>query len=313
MSAKEKILSALNKKLGKGAAKVASEGSASEVKEVIPTGIDVLDHHILGCGGLPVGRVGEMFSSPSSGKTSLGFQFLAAAQKAGGLAILLETEDSLMVERSRTFGVDPEEVILVEPDTVERTLDTIVEVMQNLPDDVGPNVLVWDSIAATEIQSQAEALEKKGFGGSGTHAVGVRGKLLSEALPIIARLARQKRTAVVLINQTRDKVGVMFGDTTTTPGGNAVKFHASWRLQMWKGTAVKQGTEVVGQDVTVKAVKNKVSVPQHKAKVRLLFHEGFDNMWSTLDYAKEEKLIAPRTQKTENNYNEAIAALNWKK
>src|SRR3990172_4010474 len=229
---RDAVLSAIESKFpGKG--RGMSAGSSSEVRSVIPSGIEAVDYYVLGCGGLPTGRIVELFGEEGSGKSSLAFCFMAGAQKAGGLAILCETENALQVKRAAVFGVDTEKAILLEPTTMEEALNQMKVALETIPNGVGPNILAWDSLAATSLSAQVDSA----FGEA--KIMGKRGKLTSEALPLLGRLAREKSTTLLIVNQLRDKIGVMFGDTTTTPGGNAPKFQASVRLRLWRGSAVK--------------------------------------------------------------------------
>lgn len=285
--------------------KFASSGSLSEITEVIPTGLEVLDHHVLGCGGLPAGRVGEVFSDEGAGKSSLGFQLLGAGQRAGGVAVLVTTEDDLIVERAALFGCDLRELLLIEPQSLEEVLEGLKNIFLSIPKRSGPNVVVWDSLAATELKGQAD----KDLGGAGF--VGRRGFLMSQALPILCRLARERRTAVVVINQVRSKIGVIFGDSDTTPGGNALKFHSSWRLQLWRGRAYRIGVRSVGIYTTIKAVKSKIGIPFNKAKLRLNFEEGWDNDWSVVEHGKEQKVISPSARVSKGNLQKVRESLGW--
>lgn len=279
----QRVLEALNKKLpAKDKAAMARSGSKSEIHDVMPTGVEALDWHVLGTGGLVAGRVYEVFSDASAGKSSLGFQFLCAGQRAGGASVLVTTEDDLLVQRAETFGVDLDQLILREPDTFEDTLNLLRDVVSVIPKEVGPNVVVWDSLAATELKGQA-GME---FGKS--KFVGKRAAEMSDLMPVLCRLARQSRTAVVVINQLRTKIGVLFGSPDTTPGGNALKFHASARLQLWAGAQFPEGArEPQGIHTTVKAIKNKLALPLRKAKLRLDFEKGWLNEWTLLNLGKD--------------------------
>ena len=299
---KQAILDAVRKKFGGESAMVMSQGNHSQVKEVIPTGIGVFDYYVMGCGGIPVGRLGEIYAEPGCGKTSFGFAAMAGAQKAGGLAILVETEDALQVERAQTFGVNLDEVILLAPGSMEEALNQMVAVLESIPDDTGPNILVWDSIAATPTKASIE-------GDVGVQKVGEKARILSGGLPKVCKLAAKKRTALLFINQVREKIGVVFGDNLTTPGGHTVKFHSSWRMQFSSGKSVKDGTEMIGKDVMFISKKNKLSTPFKKAYARLLFDEGWDDAYSTLNFAKDVGAISKQTRNTPKGQLEAREAL----
>lgn len=299
----EKVLGAIRAKLPKGTARLAKEGSSSDVRSVIPTGIEVVDRYVLGVGGIPAGRIGEVFSDEGAGKTSFGFACLAGAQRAGGVAALIETEKTLELSRAPIFGVDLGELILAEPATFEEVLEAIRAVFDAIPKNVGPNVVVWDSLAATELAGQAG----KKVGDSGL--VGKRARLMSEALPLLGRLAREKSTAVVIINQIREKIGVVFGPSETTPGGHALKFLASWRFQFWRGKSFKRGTEPAGIHTTVRAQKSKIGLPFRKARLRLDFERGWDNEWSLLEWGKEKKLLGDSARLSQTNLEKIRSAL----
>ncbi len=276
----------------------------SDVNEAIPSGIEVLDRVVLGIGGWPVKRVVEVYGDSSAGKTSLMYSALANAQQAGGLAILIETEQSLQVSRAKVFGCDVDEVYLDEPDTFEEVIDGMRQGLAAIPSDTGPNLLAWDSLAMSILKDVKEkGLESK--------SVGKKAKHMSEQLPAIAQLARRSRTSMMIVNQTRQKIGLAFGNPTTTPGGEAHKFTASIRLQLWAGKRVKVGDRVVGMDTTVVCMKNKVALPHRKAKVRLLFETGWDDHWITMNYAKDMKVIEKKARLTETNYQLAREELGW--
>jgi recombination protein RecA len=304
--AAQRVLDALNKKLPpKDKATMARGGSKSEIRDVIPTGIEVLDWHVLGTGGLVAGRVYEVFSDASAGKSSLGFQFLGAGQRAGGAAVLVTTEDDLLVKRAEVFDVDLDELILREPDTLEETLNLLRDVVSVIPKGVGPNVVVWDSLAATELKGQ----DKLDFGGKAKF-VGTRGKQMSDLMPVLCRLAVKSRTAIVVVNQLRSKIGVFFGNPDTTPGGNALKFHASARLQLWAGAQFPEGALLPqGIHTTIKGVKNKLALPLRKAKLRLDFEKGWLNEWSLLNLGKDLSVLKDADRMSKANLDAVRQAI----
>lgn len=271
-------------------AKLATSPGLCDVTQVIPTGLEVFDRYILGCGGLPAGRIGEVFSDEGAGKTSLVLHFLGAAQRAGGLAVLIETEKTLKRERADVFGVNRDELILDEPQTIEEVIDGMHKIFEMIPKNVGPNCIVWDSLAATELA------ERKTKSAAKSASVGKRARLMSDAMPILGRLAREKQAAVIVVNQLREKIGVLFGDNTTTPGGHSLKFHASWRLRLWRGAQLRSNGPPTGMYTTVKCVKSKVGLPFRKAKFRLHFNKGWDNEWSILNLGKDLKIL-PKSAK----------------
>lgn len=299
----DKIQDAINAKLGgktpATAAGRASAGALSDVREVIPTGITAIDHYVLGCGGIPVGLCGEIFSEANTGKTSLGMQLCAAAQRAGGVAILIETEKTLQTSRLPVFGVNAEDLLLVQPRSIEEVLNAMRSIFGVIPPGVGPNVIVWDSLAATELDKQSK--DDYYFGVSS--APGKRALLMSEAIPVLLRLARERRCAIAVINQIRNKIGVVFGSNETTPGGNSLKFHASWRFQLWGGAAWPEGTSPQGIHTTVKAIKSKVGPPLRKARLRLNWYTGWDDDWSTMQLGRDLGVVPGKARVSKAHLN----------
>lgn len=285
-SSKKRPVDRVRAKLKGSLVGLASNGSLSAVTEVVPTGIEPIDYHVLACGGLPVGRIGEVFADEGAGKTSLGFAFLAAAQRAGGVAALIETEKTLELDRASVFGVDLSELLLGEPSTVEEVIAEMKTLFEAIPKGVGPNVVVWDSLAGTELSQSTP---------------GVRARLMSESLPILGRLARDRRVAVVIINQIREKIGVMFGPKETTPGGHSLKHQATWRLQAWRGAEIKTGGAPSGIYTTVKCAKSKVAAPFRKAKLLLDFESGWDNDWAMMNLGKDLKILKENARKSAAN------------
>jgi recombination protein RecA len=285
-AARDAVIAAIRKSFGKHSVGLLGEGGESEVEEVIQTGITVLDHYVFGCGGLPAGRMVEVYSDEGGGKTSFGWAAIEGALAQGYVAILCETEDALNLERAETFGVDLDKVVLLEPDHMEDALAKQVTALEALSGKQ-PALLVWDSIASCP--TKAEVLD----GLSGKDAWDGRAKILSQACRVLSKLAKAKKCCLLFVNQTRMKVGVMFGDPCTTPGGKAVKFHSSIRLQLWPGKHLKnRGDEAVGQIITFKAIKNRCAFPFRKARVRLDFGHGWNDYWSTLEHAKEAGIIS---------------------
>ena len=292
-------VAAINKKFAAGSVRAMSEGSGSDLHEVMPTGVDVIDNWAIGCGGLPSGRIIEVYSGEGVGKTSFGFACLAAAQRTGGIGVLYETERSLVPERADIFGVDRSKIVLGEPETMNDLLAQVKELLAFIPKGVGPNVIVWDSLAATPTEKEVAGKPQPG-----DHA-----RQMSSNLRLIAPMLHKHRTCLIVINQTRSNIGVIFGDSTTTPGGSSLGFYASIRLAMWRGSAVKEGPDVVGHRITLKAVKNKLAYPQRKVSLRLDYRYGFDDEWSTIDFAKERALIPKGARMTPATYARSMEAL----
>ena len=236
--------------------------------------------------------------------TSLVFAFMAGAQRAGGYVGLAETENALQVERAVAFGVDPAEVVLTHPETLEEALANAEAFMRNLPEGAGPNLWVLDSIAAAATAAEIEN------GAGGALRVGEFARRMSHGIKQLCALAARTRTALLLTNQTRQKIGISFGNPTTTPGGNAVKFAASVRLQLMGGSSVKVDEMPVGKDVTVMCVKIKLIPPFHKAKARLLYDTGWHEPWTLLTHAKNVGAVGAKAQGMKG-YREALAALGW--
>lgn len=305
MSVSRTIVEKIRSKFGKESALILGEGgSRSEVAEVIPTGIEVVDRYLFGCGGLPVGRVTEIYSEEGGGKTSFALSCAAAAQRDGGTVILAETEGALSTERAQTFGVNLDELVLLQPSHMEELLAQAEAAINSIPKGGGPVLFIWDSIAATPTKHEVED------GMSGEAAMGERARILSHACRHLPKLAMNKRVAFLFINQVRDKIGIAFGDKYTTPGGHAVKFVASIRMQIFGGKAVKSDEEHKGKDLTFFVGKNKLASPYRKARVRLNYEKGWDNEWTTLNYAKDEGVVDERAKGAEA-LAEARKELGW--
>ncbi len=255
----------------------------------IPTGLDVLDHYLIGCGGWPVGRIVELFSEEGGGKSSLAYAAIAEAQKLGGVVALADTEYSLSADRAFTFGVDPEAVIQLQPTHMEECLQQIQTAVEANPTDGPPGLVIWDSLAATPTEAEVNSgvAPEKGFD--------TRAKLLSQSFRILGEKVAEHQVCLIVINQPRQKIGVMFGDPTTTPGGQALKSHASLRLQLYRGKAAEVSGQKIGQFVTISAKKNRYAPPR-KLKARLDYEDGWNNDWTVLELAKELKLLDARAR-----------------
>lgn len=305
-----KAITAIDKGFGPGAA-VMMGGSVipSTITEVIPTGISVIDHAVLGRGGLPVGRMVEVFGPESIGKSSFIFQCLAQAQREeDGIAVLAESEQALEQTRFEAFGGDPERLLLMQPDSLEKMLGQFEMLLDNLPEKHGPILFAWDSIAASPTEDEV----KKGL--MGEAAVAEKARCLSHACPLMLSLAIKHRVCLLFVNQVRDKLGGGgFGPKTTTPGGHAVKFFSTARIAMSyvQGGTIKQGIDTIGRVAKFTADKNKMSPPFKSAEVKLDFEKGWDNIWSTLAYAKDRKLIPDGARATPDNYKLALKELGW--
>ena len=297
------VLAHLKKKHGAGKATTLEEGFDNNL-EALPTEQDVIDFYLCGIGGLPVGRLVELYSDEGAGKSSAALTMLGAAQRQGATTVLIETERGFTKERARVLGVDPEELILVQPLHLEEALATIESVFDSLDPKLGPALVVFDSLAATPTKAEVEEgiSEKMRVGGSS--------KIMSHAMRVITQKVERSRACLVIVNQTRDKIGVMFGDNKTTPGGNALKFHASLRLSILGGKAVKVGERHVGKDITMMVRKTRLTEPHRKARLRFMYKTGFDNDWAILNLAKDMGLIGARSRSVEEA-KDLLTKVGW--
>lgn len=304
------------KKCGEGSAIIlGQEGvlSRSEVTEVIPTGLSVLDHYVLGCGGWPIGRVVELFGDEGAGKSSLAYSALASVQREGGIGILIDTEQALSEDRMLdVFGVDPEKLLLLQPDHIEGMFAQLEEALSlHDPETDGPVVVVWDSVAAT----QTEKTFKDGLDAKA--GVAELARIMSTKLQAVIQMAPKHRMCFIAVNQVREKIGVMFGDPTTTPGGRALKFYASVRLKMNAGASIKGSKEGQneGRHVYIKAIKNKLAAPYRTSEVRYYYAKGWDEIWSTLNHAKDQELLDRIVYKNEEEgeklRQQMLEKLDW--
>jgi recombination protein RecA len=277
----EAAMSQIKKEYGDGAVMRLGEASHLAV-EVIPTGSLALDR-ALGVGGIPRGRVSEVFGPEASGKTTLCQHIVAESQKQGGVAAFVDMEHALDPAYAARCGVDIENLYISQPDTGEQAL----EITETLVRSGAIDVIVVDSVAALVPRSEIE-------GDMGDPTMGMQARLMSQALRKLSGAIKQTNTAVVFTNQLRMKIGVMFGNPETTSGGRALKFYASVRVDVRRTESIKVGQEVVGNRVRARIVKNKVAAPFKVAEFDIMYDEGISRVGGILDLGVEPGLIEKR-------------------
>lgn len=278
-AAAQSAIDQIKERFGEGSIMKFGEARNMDV-EVVPTGCLSLDI-ALGVGGVPRGRVIEIFGPEASGKTTLAQHIIAEVQRLGGIAAFIDAEHALDPEYAKKIGINVDDLLISQPDTGEQAL----EILETLVRSNGVDVIVIDSVAALVPKAEIE-------GNMGDSHMGLQARLMSQALRKLTGVVSKTRTVVVFINQTRQRIGVFFGNPETTTGGTALKFYSSVRIEVRRRAQIKQGDKIIGNRVKAKVVKNKVSAPFRITEFDIMYNEGISKAGDTIDVGVQWEVIA---------------------